>query len=622
MNTSNEIPIPVWQATWSLIKFRPRYLLVNVVGRAYFVLSRLLPGLVLQRVLDQLTNAAPATVSIMTLLVLLLAVEISRVVGFFVGGWGSALVRNSNQLLLRRNIINNVLNRHAALGIPMSPGEAINRLDDDVADFADFPTWLPELLGHLLFFIIAVGIMARISWQITAVALIPLFFVGFLNRFAWQRFLYYITESRDATSAVTGYLGEIFAAVQVVKVADAQEEVMGYFDTLNQKRLRANVRFVTFWSIFRTAADNAGDIAVALMVLIAGQAIANGNFTIGDFALFSSYLFFAARFPAEVGSYISEWAQQRVSIQRMHSIAPQANGRSLITHHPIYERETPPTVPFVEKTAEHQLERLEVRGLCYAHPTASGANQSGVRESSESNGSDGSGVFDVSFTLERGSFTAVTGRVGSGKSTLLRVLLGLLPMDSGEILWNGRPINNPAQFFVPPRTAYTPQVPRLFSDPLRDNILMGLPEDKVDWQAAVETAVLTPDLATLENGIDTIVGPRGVRLSGGQVQRAAAARMLVRNAELLIFDDISSALDVETERRLWQGLIWKDEGGRRKDEELSIVNRQLSIANHPTCLVVSHRPAVLRQADWVIVMENGRVAAQGRYEDVYEKATD
>lgn len=572
--------ITVKNATIALIKFRPKYLLINILGRGFFVLSRLFPALLVQQILDQLTNSAPATVSIGTLLVMMLMIELSRVLAYFWGGRASAQVRNSNQFLLRQNIMERVLNQPAALGIPMSPGEAINRMDDDVADFADFPTWLPELMGHFVFFVVALVIMARISWQITAVSLIPLLLVGFLNRYAWQKFLHYATISRDSSSAVTGFLGEILTAVQVVKVADARHGVMGYFNTLNETRRVANVRFQTFWAIFRTAANNAGDIAIAIMILLAGQAIQAGSFTIGDFALFTSYLFFAARFPAEIGSYVSEWAQQRVSIQRMLSIEPHAPAGSLVKHGRIYETGAIPK-PAEPKATVAPLSQLELQNVSYQYATGNGEQ---------------AGIFEVSMTIPHQSFTVITGRIGSGKSTLLRVLLGLLPHDSGDILWNGERVADPATFFVPPRSAYTPQVPRLFSDSLKDNILMGLPEDGVDWMAAVETAVLTPDLATLEHGIDTIVGPRGVRLSGGQVQRSAAARMFVRQPQLMVFDDLSSALDVETERKLWEGLR--------------------SMKQATTFLVVSHRPAVLEQADQVVVLENGRVAAVGKYDEV------
>src|SRR5262249_28487577 len=148
----------------------------------------------------------------------------------------------------------------------------------------------------------------------------------------------------------------------------------------------------------------------------------------------------------------------------------------------------------------------------------------------------GRGVSGVDLRLERGSFTVITGRIGAGKTTLLRALLGLVPADAGAIFWNGQRVEAPAQFMTPPRCAYTPQVPRLFSESLRDNILLGVGAAPGELEAALDTAVLRPDLAEMADGLDTLIGPRGVRLSGGQIQRTAAARMLVRAPELLVCD--------------------------------------------------------------------------------------
>ncbi|MCY3413470.1 MAG: ATP-binding cassette domain-containing protein [Candidatus Heimdallarchaeota archaeon] len=192
----------------------------------------------------------------------------------------------------------------------------------------------------------------------------------------------------------------------------------------------------------------------------------------------------------------------------------------------------------------------------------------------------------------------MTGEVGSGKSTLLKAVIGLLPKQTGEIYYNDEPVDAPGDFFIPPISAYVSQVPKLFSDSIKNNLLLGLPKKQDQLLDAIDQAILNEDMQNFDNGLDTVIGPKGVKLSGGQKQRVAAARMFIRKPELYVIDDLSSALDVETEKQLWDKLFKKRKA---------------------TYLIVSHRKSVLQQADQILLMKRGRLVTNGKLSDLLKQ---
>lgn len=570
--------LPTWRFVWRVLRFRPWFFGGLLFTRSLvFAAAPWATGLVLRSFFDRLTGAAPVSLGPHTLAALLVATALARAMAVMIDLTALNTWIFTVGALLRRNLFERILERPGARAVPESPGEAISRFRDDANEIAEFTNGLIFLVSQGTFSLVAIGIMLRINARITLLVVLPLLAVAAAANLAMRRISAYRTASRAAVGGVTGFIGEMFGAVQAVKVAAAEDRVLGHFQTLNEVRRTTDLKDRVFNELLQSVFHNAANLGTGVTLLVAAQAMRSGSFTVGDFALFVFYLESVTFLTGGVGMVMAGYRQAGVSVERMQYLMQGAPPAQLVRHGPVYLRGRAPEPPPVHRSHEHRLERLEVSGLTYRYPET------------------GRGIAGIDVSVGRGEFVVVTGRIGSGKTTLLAVLLGLLPRDAGEIRWNGKVVEDPASFFVPPRSAYVPQVPRLFSDSLLENILLGLAGDRVDLHAALRAAVLDQDVAQLDEGMDTLVGPKGVRLSGGQVQRAAAARAFVREPELLVVDDLSSALDVETEAVLWERLA------ARRDA---------------TVLAVSHRRAALRRADRILVLKEGTVEAHGELREV------
>lgn len=534
--------------------YRGRYYWLGSAGWVAWFVAPLAPGWLISASFTEFQRHGAST-RLWFILAVLVVTEILMAVLLAMAHRIYMLGNEAAKALMRANVVNAQLASGGSdageRSVPV--GDVLVRLRDDPFDALFLLDNWVDLFGSVLYSAVAITLLARIDVWAAMAGVLPLVAVGIGNTQLSQRARRYRQQARASTSEVNDFLNAAFAASLTVKVAGAQASVLGRLDRLNGRRARAMVRDQV-WND-ATFAMNAtlADVCVGAALVVA----ASRRLDAGQVALFANYLVNLVWLPHRIGNLFSGRRRYEVSVGRLDDlVAPASNGVDRLVEHRTLPVLGGGPVARTAPVARRRLEALELRGVTVA----------------------GRGVTDVDLIVRRGSLVVVAGPVGCGKSTLLRAVVGLIPLDRGEVVWNGEVIEDRAAFFVPPQCSYVAQVPRLFAESLGDNLRLGRDLDAPDIAAALHLAVFETDVAELPSGLSTLIGTGGVRLSGGQAQRAAAARALGYRPELLVLDDLTSALDSETETLLWDRLA---EAGF-------------------TVLAASNRPAALARADTIV----------------------
>ncbi len=558
----------VWSLSWRVAKHRPKEFWIGWLLFVVFFTMPAISGYLLSRGYEALERgdtretvwwAAAIAIS-----------ETIRMVAIHHGAliWTKAWIHM--QTLLRANMLSaQMASGGIHAGQPIgSAGSAITHFRDDTEDVANLVDGIVDISGGVVFTVIAGFVLGAADASAAAVLVIPLLGVGIATRVLDTRIKEYRAADRLATEGVTGLLGDVMAAATTVKVNNAADPMLRRLAVLVERRRHTAVRDRVLEEGVQAFSQGAADIGLGLVLLVSAGAIASGAFDLATLALFTAYLGWLSFLPRMVGRVLARRKQAGVAFDRMRKLVAEQDADNTVRRRELPIDPNDHRVrPGVKRPDRVPLERFDVEHLsvAYGHRTV---------------------IDDVSFGVRRGEFVVITGPVGAGKSTLLRAVIGLAwqARVEGSVRWNGEEVGDRGAFLVPPNAAFLSQVPQLISDSVGDNVGLG-PVDPTALDRAFTLAAIADDVAAMPAGSATLIGPRGLRLSGGQRQRLATARALVHSPELVVLDDLSSALDVETEVQLWTNLA--DAG--------------------MTVIAVSHRAVAFDRADQVLRLDAGRL---------------
>ncbi|KIG13785.1 ABC transporter, ATP-binding protein [Enhygromyxa salina] len=449
--------------------------------------------------------------------------------------------------------------------------------------------------------------MLRTDWVLTLWCVTPVLIGGIYMRWTVQRFYALIRSSLEKLASLSDRVLESFSGVGTVRAHVAEEAAVERFERYNRDYLELQLEVASLRAFAMPVLGLAGYIGTGLVLWVGGNQVIAGELEVGDLATFTALLVSLVSILASLAWVLTAFSRGTVSLSRVQALLDADPELPEIAH-----RESFASAP-----------RVELRDLTFTHP-----------------GRDEPALRGVNVVVEAGQTLGIFGRTGAGKTTLIDLLARVHTPAPGAVLINGHDARGWELSGLRAGMAVVPQSPFLFSTTLRDNIrLLGeqtghtasadaelagpawfslgrarghraAPASKSGPSGAAEindprltqvidSACLGPDLAALPQGLDTIVGERGVMLSGGQRQRTALARALYRQPKLLLLDDVLSAVDQATETKLVDAIrsLKAGKGG----------------AMPPTTVIVSHRTSVLEHADEILVLEHGHVIERGTH---------
>ena len=470
---------------------------------------------------------------------------------------------------MRKNVQAHVLRLPVQYYDSTKSGVLISRIMNDPEGIRNLVgTGLIQLVGGLLTAAIAFVILLFLNWKLTISTVVFLAAFAVTMSIAFKRLRPIFRQRGEITAEVTGRLAETLGGARLVKVYVAEKREEATFSEGVNRLFKNIASTITGTSLMAAAATViVGGIGV-VTIIVGGHEVVNGTMTTGELMTFVFYIFTMAMPLIQISSIGTQITEAFAGLDRIHELRQVATeDQEDATRQPLQVVDG--TVEFDDVTFEYKTDTPVLR--------------------------------DISFSARAGSTTALVGPSGSGKTTLIGLVMAFYRPKTGRVMVDGRDLDSLRLRDYRQQLGVVLQDNFLFDGTIRDNIAYSRPEaTDEDVKRAAKIAHCDEFIDRFDNGLDTIVGERGVKLSGGQRQRVAIARAILADPRILILDEATSSLDSEAEAMIRDGLR--------------------TLRRGRTTFVIAHRLSTIQSADQILVLDNGRIVERGTHKELIQQA--
>lgn len=445
-------------------------------------------------------------------------------------------------------------------------GDLMNRISEDVSRVRMYlgPA-IMYTINLVVMIVLVIVAMLAVNPKLTLYVLLPLPLMSFLIYNISERINRESDKVQKQLSNISTFVQEVFSGIRVIKAFNREKFTQNSFYKTVDSYKNKQMNLVQTNAFFMPAMTLLVGLSTILTIFIGGLEAIKGNITVGNIAEFVIYVNLLTWPMASLGWVSSLVQRAEASQARINEFLDEK-----------------PQIVSPNNEDVHLKGKIEFKNVSFTYP------ESGTQA-----------LKNVSFEVNPGETLAIIGRTGSGKSTIANLMVRLFDVKEGEILMDGNNIQNLNLDSIRKQTGYVPQEVFLFSETIAENIAFGEPtiakNDKRITDAAIN-AHIHHNIIDFKEGYETLVGERGITLSGGQKQRISIARAIIKNPEILIFDDCLSAVDTETEEK--------------------ILNNLNQIMANKTTIIISHRVSSIRNASRILVLEHGEIIESGSHEEL------